>query len=188
MPSTQNRLYITCPWPSRNWGAMKETFCHRCGHLCTQNLLGRNMTALKVDLPLSADINRFLCPCWKTPVHVPVSVTHLVCRLCSNRLRVMPLFSQNSGSSVDLYLSLTATSRICYIYISAFSLHRNNWKTNDVFHQQVPKYFLKESGILISDSSRGHWGTARGKSRVSLSLAVNPGIETISTPFKSNIV
>lgn len=63
VPSTQNHLYSTHPWPSRNWGAAEEAFCHKCGHLCIQNLLGRNLTALNMDLPLSADISRLLCPC-----------------------------------------------------------------------------------------------------------------------------
>lgn len=121
---------------------------HRCAHLYTQNLLGRNVTAFNMDLPLSADISRPLCPCWKTPLHIPVSIIRLVCRLGSNRLNVMPLFSQDSGSSVDLYLSLTATLPVHYKHISAFSLHRNFYVlighiiTNDVFHQQVLKHFI----------------------------------------------
>lgn len=54
------------------------------------------------------------------------------------------------------------------------------------FHQQVPKHFIKESGIFISNS---HTGTLRrGQSTVSLSSAVSPGIETMSIRFKSNIV
>lgn len=121
---------------------------HRYGHLYTQNLLGRNVTAFNMDLPLSADISRLLCPCWKTPLHIPVSIIRLVYRLGSNRLNVMPLFSQDSGSSVDLYLSLTATLPVCNKPISAFSFHRNFYAlighitTSDVFHQQVLKHFI----------------------------------------------
>lgn len=46
---------------SRNLGAAEETLHHTHGHLCTQNLLGRNMTALSMHLLPSTE--RLGWPC-----------------------------------------------------------------------------------------------------------------------------